>query len=70
MGGIDPKDLVNSAQIAERLSLKHSESVHTWRRRYPDFPGPVYEHGQVMLWLWSEVRAWAVSTGRLDAAAE
>lgn len=65
MAGLDPRNLVNSAQLAERLGLKHRESVIVWRRRYPEFPKPVYAEGKVMIWDWAEVRAWAVATGRL-----
>lgn len=65
MGGIDPGDLVNAAQVAERLGLSHRESVSTYVKRYGDFPAPIYQHGKMRLWLWSEVRAWAIATGRL-----
>lgn len=59
MGGIDPKNLVNSAQVAERLGLKQRESVFKLRDRYAGFPDPVYARGRVMLWDWLEVEAWA-----------
>ena len=57
--------LVGTAEIAERLGLRQSETVHSWRRRYPDFPEPVAKLKRTMLWLWPEVEAWAKRTGRL-----
>lgn len=70
MADVPASDLVNSAQIAERLGVRHRESVVKWRHRHPDFPAPVVEQGKVMLWSWTAVREWAVRTGRLDDTAE
>ena len=57
--------LVGAAEIAGRLELAHPQSVHTMRRRYPDFPQPVAVLRQAMVWSWPDVAAWAKSTGRL-----
>lgn len=62
---VDPSDLVGAAEIAERLGLSHVQSVHAWRRRYGDFPAPVAELSMGLVWTWSEVREWAVRSGRL-----
>lgn len=59
------EDLVGAAEIAERLGLAHRESVHTYRRRYSDFPEPVANLRQALVWDWSEVETWARNTGRL-----
>lgn len=69
MGGIDPSDLVNSAQVAERLGIPHHQTVLNWAKRHEDFPKPVWERGRLAIWLWSEVRAWAKATGRLPDGA-
>lgn len=66
MAAVPASDLVNSAQIAERLGIRHRESVVKWRQRYKTFPAPVIEQGKVMLWSWPEVKAWAVATNRLE----
>jgi predicted DNA-binding transcriptional regulator AlpA len=58
-------ELVDSRTIAERLGLAHPESVHTLRYRDPSFPEPVQRVGQSFAWRWSDVRKWAVKTGRL-----
>lgn len=52
-------DLVVTAEIAERLGISHSETIHLWRRRYADFPKPVFERQRVILFSWAEVEAWA-----------
>lgn len=57
--------LVGAAEIAERLGLSHHQTVHTLRRRDPDFPPPVATLRQAMVWAWPDVAAWARSTGRL-----
>lgn len=62
---IDTDDLVAPPQIAERLGLAFTQTVHNWIARYPDFPAPVWEYGRIRLWLWSEVQSWCQATGRL-----
>lgn len=58
-------DLVGAAEIAERLGLAHPQTVHTIRRRHPDFPEPVARLKTAMVWNWPDVERWAKSTGRL-----
>jgi chromosome partitioning protein len=65
MTSIEPGDLVGAAEIAERLGLTHVPSVHSWRRRYGDFPQPIAELKMGLIWRWSDVEAWARKTGRL-----
>ncbi len=50
--------LVGAAEIAERLADGHVQTVHSWRRRYPDFPAPVAQLRQAMVWSWPDVEAW------------
>ncbi len=64
-GPVDPEELVGAADIAERLGIAYVETVHSWRRRYPDFPQPAVVRGRLMLWHWPDVEAWARATGRL-----
>lgn len=62
---VDPDLLVGAAEIADRLGLSHPQSVHSWRRRYEDFPQPRVVLEQAMLFYWPDVEAWARRTGRL-----
>ncbi len=56
---IDADDLVGAAEIAERLGVAQVQTVHTWRRRYPEFPQPVARLRQALIWSWPDVLAWA-----------
>ena len=56
---VEVDQLVGAAEIAERLGLTYVESVHTWRRRHPDFPTPVAQLKQALIWYWPDVEAWA-----------
>jgi len=58
-------DLVGAAEIAERLGLAHPQSVHTLRRRHPDFPPPLAKLAQALVWSWRDVERWARATGRV-----
>jgi hypothetical protein len=62
---VEVSDLVGAAEIAERLHLSHSQNVHTWRRRYSDFPEPVARLSIGLIWSWKEIQAWARTSGRL-----
>jgi hypothetical protein len=62
---IDVDDLVGAAEIAERLGAADPRVIHTWRRRYPDFPEPVATLRQAMVWVWPDVARWARATGRM-----
>lgn len=59
------EDLVGAAEIAERLGLAQVQTVHSWRRRYDDFPQPVAQLRQALIWDWRDVALWANRTGRL-----
>lgn len=61
---VDPEDLVGAAEIAKRLDVLR-DTVHLWRRRHDDFPKPVAELEQALVWNWPDVEAWARATGRL-----
>jgi hypothetical protein len=58
-------DLIGAAEIAERLGWSHSRSVHTIRRRLPEFPQPVATLRQAMVWAWPDVETSAWATGLL-----
>jgi predicted DNA-binding transcriptional regulator AlpA len=64
---VDLEDLAETADVAELLGLGSATSVATYRRRYSDFPAPVWASrgGRCQLWLRSDVEAWARETGRL-----
>lgn len=60
---LDPLELVGPAEIATRLGVKPA-TVHQWRTR-----GAIVEPFAVVtstpVWRWSDVEAWARSSGRL-----
>lgn len=58
-------NIVGAAEIAERLGLSHAQTVHTYRRRYPDFPEPIANLRQALVWDWTDIEAWARTTGRI-----
>lgn len=62
---VDADLLVGAAEIAERLNLSHPQSVHTLRRRHPEFPDPVAMLSVMFVWHWPDVERWAKDTGRL-----
>jgi len=68
--GIDPGHLVGAAEIAERAGLRQRQTVHLWRNRYPDFPAPIADLHQGLIWSWPEVEAWLRVTGRLGSESE
>ena len=64
---VDPADLVGAPEIAERLGLSRPQVVHNWRYRHDDFPQPVADLRQGMVWSWPDIEEWAIATGRLPA---
>ena len=65
---VRPEDLVGAAEIAERLGLAQSQTVHSWRRRYSDFPEPIARLRTALIWAWPDVERWAERTGRLPTS--
>lgn len=62
---LDVDHLVGATEIAERCHLRQAQTVHSWRRRYPEFPEPVAKLKQALVWYWPEVARWARRTRRL-----
>lgn len=50
-------ELVGAAEIADRFDVG-VQTVHSWRRRYDDFPAPVAQLQQAMIWAWPDVERW------------
>lgn len=57
---MNPDNLVNAAQIAERAEVAEI-TVKKWRERHEDFPEQVARG----VWYWPRVRDWLKRTGRL-----
>jgi glutathione-regulated potassium-efflux system ancillary protein KefG len=57
---VNTDDLCDVHEAAALLGLSHPNSVHGYRRRYPDLPRPVIELGprRSTLWLRPELVAW------------
>ena len=51
------QDLVDVTEIAQRHGTTPG-TVHSWRRRHPDFPAPVAELAIGPVWEWPAVSAW------------
>jgi predicted DNA-binding transcriptional regulator AlpA len=62
---IDTDHLVDLAEAAALIGIDNPRGVSVYRRRYDDFPAPVIAKGRCVLWLRSDVEAWARATGRL-----
>jgi hypothetical protein len=62
---VDAELLVGASEIARRLKVRRPQVVHTWRRRFVDFPQPVARLELGLVWYWPDVRTWAKRTGRL-----
>jgi len=59
--------LAGPAEIAELLGIKPN-TINQWKVRHSDFPIPVRKLRSGEIWDIREVHAWAVRTGRLEAA--
>ena len=55
---IDPADLIGPTEVAPIIGLTNPRGVSVYRRRHSDFPVPIVEKEQCVLWLRSEIEAW------------
>ena len=57
---VNTRDLIDAQVVAGLLRLRHSNSVSTYLRRYPDMPRPVLDLGvgRPRLWLRSHIMRW------------
>jgi predicted DNA-binding transcriptional regulator AlpA len=62
---IDTDQLVDLAETAALIGIDNPRGVSVYRRRYDEFPAPVIAKGRCVLWLRSDVLAWARETGRI-----
>lgn len=63
---VDVDELMDAQGVADLLGLAHRTSVSVYQHRYVDMPRPVVERsgGKTLLWLRSEIEAWARSRSR------
>jgi predicted DNA-binding transcriptional regulator AlpA len=59
MRKIDPADLIGPVEVAPIIGLTNSRGVAVYRRRHADFPAPVVEKAQCVLWVRADVENWA-----------
>jgi predicted DNA-binding transcriptional regulator AlpA len=57
---IDVDELLDAGAVAELLGLSSATSVATYRRRYTDFPAPVWApaSGRCQAWARDDLEAW------------
>ena len=60
----DPMDIVGTREIANRMNIKHAETIHNWRTRYKDFPRPIASLSIGYIWNWTDIMEWAISAGK------
>lgn len=62
---VDLDDLCDTQDVAEIIGLSSATAVGTYRRRYDDFPDPVWTSrgGRCQLWLREDIEAWAAGRG-------
>lgn len=67
---VNTDDLCDAHEVADIVGLGHSNTVHSYLRRYPDMPRPVFSLGsrRVQLWLRPEVVEWAGERRRSSVA--
>lgn len=53
-------DITDTRGAADILGLAQSDTVHKYRRNYPDFPQPLLNlgAGRCILWLRTDLLAW------------
>jgi glutathione-regulated potassium-efflux system ancillary protein KefG len=63
---VDVDDLIDANEVAELIGLSHRNAVSLYQGRYDDMPRPIVakNNGKMLLWLRSEMTAWAKQTGR------
>lgn len=61
---VDTNNLIDTAEVAPLIGITNPNGVSVYRRRHHDFPAPVIEKGRCVLWLRSEVEAWARTRAR------
>jgi glutathione-regulated potassium-efflux system ancillary protein KefG len=63
---VEIADLIDAGEVAQLLGLSRATSISIYQRRYPDMPRPVVSRpsGRCLLWLRSEIEAWARRAGR------
>jgi predicted DNA-binding transcriptional regulator AlpA len=60
---ISASQLLDAGEVAAILGLSNAKGVHVYRTRYDDFPEPfvIKSSGKCLLWLRSDVEAWATT---------
>jgi predicted DNA-binding transcriptional regulator AlpA len=66
---VDLDDLMDATDVANLIGVTNANVVGVYRRRYDDFPPPVWASrgGRCQLWVRADVEAWARATGRSEA---
>ena len=64
---VNTEDLIDAQGVADILGLARRNSVSAYQKLYLDMPRPIVDlgKGRPLLWLRSEIIAWAEKTGRI-----
>lgn len=57
---VDTTDLIGPDEVAAIIGLTNKRGVSVYRRR-PGFPEPVIDRARCVLWLRTDVEAWAAT---------
>ena len=66
---VDLDDLMDATDVANLIGVTNANVVGVYRRRYDNFPPPVWASrgGRCQLWVRADVEVWARATGRSEA---
>jgi len=64
---VKPPALVTAQEIAAQLELRDAQQVLDLRRHRLGFPQPVGRRRRSLVWLRSDVEAWAAGSGPFEA---
>lgn len=56
---VDTDELVDATEVAPMIGLSNPRGVSVYRDRYENFPAPVVEKRQSVLWRRRDIEAWA-----------
>lgn len=56
---VDPAELLDAHEVSAAIGLSNHRGVSVYRDRYENFPEPMIEKGQCVLWRRRDIEVWA-----------